>query len=110
MDKYWEQLETVHDVNDIEPLKAAMLTELKKILKQFNDVSTYAGYQIIAELWANILSEDTEKIAISDFYTVGKTREANMVTKGSGKTKRTEQDGWVGAIVPNELILKELYI
>src|SRR5699024_6396630 len=24
-------------------------------------------------------------------------------------TKRTEQDGWVGAIVPNDLILKELY-
>src|SRR5699024_1827251 len=49
------------------------------------------------------------KIAISDFYTVGRTRETNMVTKGSGKTKRTEQDGWIGAIVPNELILKELY-
>src|SRR5699024_1308337 len=56
-----------------------------------------------------MLAEDTEKIAISDFYTVGRTREPNMVTKGSGKTKRTEQDGWVGAIVPNELILKELY-
>src|SRR5699024_8212250 len=81
----------------------------KKRLKQFKHVSTYDGYQIIAELWENHLSEDTEKIAISDFYTVGKTREPNMVTKGSGKTKRIEQDGWVGAIVPNELILKELY-
>src|SRR5699024_11341914 len=57
----------------------------------------------------DMLAEDTEKIAISDFYTVGRTREANMVIKGSGKTKRTEQDGWIGAIVPNELILKELY-
>lgn len=109
MDTYWEKLKTVADVNDIEPLKEEMLSEIKKLLKQFNHVNTYDGYQIIAELWGNILSQDIEKIAISDFYTVGKTREANMVTKGSGKTKRTEQDGWVGAIVPNELILEELY-
>ncbi|WP_053217763.1 type I restriction-modification system subunit M [Virgibacillus senegalensis] len=109
MNTYWEKLKTVADVNDIEPLKEEMLSEIKKLLKQFNHVNTYDGYQIIAELWENILSQDTEKIAISDFYTVGKTREANMVTKGSGKTKRTEQNGWVGAIVPNELILKELY-
>ena len=80
-----------------------------EIDKQVPHVSTYDGYQIIAELWENTLTGDAEKIAISDFYTVGRTREANMVTKGSGKTKRTEQDGWVGAIVPNELILKELY-
>ncbi|NLJ19306.1 type I restriction-modification system subunit M [Globicatella sulfidifaciens] len=109
MDSYWDRLKIVSDVNEIEPLKEEMLTEIKKRLKQFKHVSTYDGYQIIAELWENHLSEDTEKIAISDFYTVGKTREPNMVTKGSGKTKRIEQDGWVGAIVPNELILKELY-
>ena len=109
MNIYWEKLKTVHDVNDIEPLNDEMLTEIKQLLKPFNHVSTYAGYQIIAELWEDMLAEDTEKIAISDFYTVARTREPNMVTKGSGKTKRTEQDGWIGAIVPNELILKELY-
>ena len=109
MATYWEKLKTVSDVNHIEPLKEEMLAEIKQLLKQFIHVNTYDGYQIIAELWENTLFQDIEKIAISDFYTVGKTREANMVTKGSGKTKRTEQDGWVGAIVPNELILKELY-
>src|SRR5699024_5737385 len=93
----------------IEPLKDEMLTEIKQLLKQFKHVSTYAGYQIIAELWEEMLAEDTEKIAISEFYTVGRTREPNMVTKGAGKTKQTEQDGWIGSIVPNELILKELY-
>src|SRR5690625_842963 len=109
MDMYWEKLKTISDVDDIDPLKDEMLTEIKQLLRQFNHVSTYDGYQIIAELWENSLAEDTEKIAISDFYTVGKTREPNLVTKGSGNKKRTEQDGWVGAIVPNELILKELY-
>src|SRR5699024_7006484 len=86
MNSYWDKLKTVHDVNNIEPLKDEMLTAIKQLLKQFNHVSTYAGYQIIAELWENMLAEDTEKIAISDFYTVGRTREPNMVTKGSGKT------------------------
>src|SRR5699024_70592 len=95
--------------NDIEPLKDEMLKEIKQLLQQFKHLSTYAGYQIISELWEDMLAEDTEKIAISNFYTVARTREANMVTKGSGKTKRTEQDGWIGAIVPNELILKEIY-
>src|SRR5699024_12581902 len=46
---------------------------------------------------------------ISHCYTVERTHKPNMVTKVSGKTKRTEQDGCIGAIVPNELILKELY-
>src|SRR5699024_11540123 len=68
---YWEKLKTVHDVNHIEPLKDEMLTEIKQLLKQFKHVSTYAGYQIIAELWEEMLAEDTEKIAISEFYTVG---------------------------------------
>src|SRR5699024_5185228 len=72
MDSYWDRLKIVSDVNEIEPLKEEMLTEIKKRLKQFKHVSTYDGYQIIAELWENHLSEDTEKIAISDFYTVGK--------------------------------------
>ncbi|TFJ92540.1 type I restriction-modification system subunit M [Lentibacillus salicampi] len=109
MHTHWGKLTTVHDVNDIGTLKEAMLTEIKQLLKEFNHVSTYAGYQIVAELWENKLAEDTEKIAISDFYTVARTREPNMVTKGSGKTKRTEQHGWIGSIVPNDLILKELY-
>ncbi|UZM98902.1 hypothetical protein OL548_32405 [Lysinibacillus sp. MHQ-1] len=32
-----------------------------------------------------------------------------MVTKGTGNKKREEQDGWVGSIVPNELITKQLF-
>lgn len=109
MAAYWERLKQIADVDEIGPLKEEMLTEIKDLLAQFKHVNAYAGYQIIAELWEEKLAEDTEKIALSDFYVVGKTREPNMVVKGSGSTKRTEQDGWVGAIVPNELILQELY-
>lgn len=109
MTTYWGKLKAVTDVNELVPLKEEMLEAIKELLAQFTHVNTYAGYQIIAELWEDMLMEDTEKIAISDFYAVGRTREPNMVEKGSGKTKRTEQDGWVGAIVPNDLILQELY-
>ena len=109
MDKYWERLKSVNDVNEIEPLKDDMLTEIKHLLEQFKHINTYDGYQIIAELWKAMLAKDTEKIANSGFYTAGRTREPNMVTKGQGSNKRLEQDGWVGAIVPNELILQKLY-
>src|SRR5699024_5811627 len=73
--RYWDQLITVEDVNHIEPLKDEMLSDIKQLLAQFEHVSTYAGYQIVAELWEEMLARDTEKIAISDFYTVGRTRE-----------------------------------
>ena len=79
------------------------------MLAAFDYIDIYDGYQIIAEIWKQSLTHDTELIAASDFYTVGRTREPNMVTKGSGNNKREEQDGWIGAIVPNELIAKRLY-
>src|SRR5690625_4451779 len=82
MDKYWERLKSVNDVNEIEPLKDNMLTEIKHLLEQFKHINTYDGYQIIAELWETMLAKDTEKIANSGFYTAGRTREPNMVTKG----------------------------
>ena len=39
----------------------------------------------------------------------GRTREPNMITKGTGSNKREEQDGWMGTIIPNDLIAKRLY-
>src|SRR5699024_12071686 len=36
-------------------------------------------------------------------------KEQNNVTKGTGKNKREEQEGWIGTLVPIDLIRKELY-
>jgi len=69
----------------------------------------YSGYQIIAEIWKKSLVHDTELISNEGFYTVARMREPNMVTKGTGKTKREEQDGWSGKIIPNDLIAQMLY-
>ncbi|HCK0310846.1 TPA: type I restriction-modification system subunit M, partial [Listeria innocua] len=86
-----------------------MLVNIKELLSSFDGIDVYDGYQIIAEVWKKCLTHDAELIAGGGFYTIGRTREPNMVTKGSGNKKREEQDGWVGAIVPNELIARRLY-
>lgn len=109
MDKYWALLKTINDVNAIPELRDAMLVEIKELLLAFNHIDEYDGYQIIAEIWKDKLTEDTEIIALTDFYMAGRTRVPLIVTKGSGKTKRQEQDGWAGSIVPTELIMKHIF-
>lgn len=109
MDKYWKLLKTIDDVNNITELRDAMLLDIKELLLAFKHIDEYDGYQIIAEIWKEKLTEDAEIIALTDFYTAGRTRVPLMVTKGTGKKKREEQDGWIGSIVSNELIKKNLF-
>ncbi|MBF2361669.1 type I restriction-modification system subunit M [Listeria marthii] len=106
---YWKKLHEINNIVDVNPLMEEMLVNIKELLSSFDGIDVYDGYQIIAEVWKNSLTHDAELIAGGGFYTIGRTREPNMVTKGSGNKKREEQDGWVGAIVPNELIAKRLY-
>lgn len=107
--KYWELLKSVDDVNKIRDIRESMLTEIKDILLSFSHVDEYDGYQIIADIWENKLTEDTEVIALSDFYTEGRTRVPFIVTKGTGRNRREEQDGWVGNLIPNDLIKAKLF-
>lgn len=110
VDKYYGILRNGKvDIDSIPLMEEEMLDEIKGILSEFQNIDVYDGYQIVAEIWKNALTHDTEIIALSDFYTAGRTRELNMVTKGTGDKKREEQDGWVGSIVPNKLIAKQLY-
>lgn len=107
--KYWNLLRNVDGTTNILQLRDEMLDEIKQLLSEFKFIDVYDGYQIIADIWKEALTHDIELIAASDFYAVARTREPNMVTKGTGKNKREEQDGWVGSIVPNELIAERLY-
>ncbi len=109
VNKYWDILRVVDNNSNSNQLMNDMLVEIKTLLAEFTYIDVYNGYQIVAEIWKNSLVHDTEIIALSGFYTAGRTREPNIVTKGSGDKKREEQDGWVGTIVPNELIAKRLY-
>ncbi|MGH0796201.1 type I restriction-modification system subunit M [Bacillus mycoides] len=109
IEKYWDILRNVANTSNLTQLMDEMLIEIKEILSEFEYIDVYKGYQIVAEIWKDALTHDMEIIALSDFYTAGRTREPNMVTKGTGNKKREEQDGWVGSIVLNELIAKRLY-
>jgi len=107
--KYWHILRQVNPDSDLTSLMSEMLSEIKTEVSSIEFVDAYSAYQIVAEIWKDSLTKDSELIAASDFYTIGRKREPNMVTKGSGKNKRREQDGWIGMLVPNELIAKRLF-
>lgn len=107
--KYYEELKKVDHNVELNKLKENMLTDIKEIFSNYSDVDKYSGYQIIAELWNDHLENDLEQISREGLYSVGRTRKPNMITKGQGDKKREEQDGWVGAIIPNELIKQELF-
>lgn len=109
IETYWQKLIALNDTTACTPLMKEMLEEIKTLLADFGYINQYDGYQVIAEIWKNALTKDTEIIAQAGFYTAGRTRLPNMVTKGSGNNKREEQDGWVGSLVPNDLIAKHLY-
>lgn len=106
---YWPIIKQVDDPAEVRPLMEEMLAEIKEILTNFKHLNVYDGYQLVAELWENYLTEDVEKISAGDFYELGRSREPNIVTKGTGKNKREEQEGWVGTLVPTDLIRKKLY-
>lgn len=109
IDQYWNILRNVDSSTELVNLMEEMLNSIKTILSDYQYIDVYGGYQIIAEIWKDALTHDTELIASGGFYQIGRTREPNMITKGSGGKKREEQDGWVGSIIPNNLIAKELY-
>lgn len=109
INKYWSILRMVDSGSDLKQMMEDMLVDIKAVFSSYKYVDVYDGYQIIAEIWKNSLTHDTEIIALNDFYSAGRTREPNMVTKGAGDKKREEQDGWVGSIIPNDLIMKRLY-
>ena len=109
IEKYWDVLRNMDDSTDILSLMEEMLESIKDILTHYEFIDVYNGYQVIAEIWKNALTHDAEIIANEGFYKAGRTREPNMITKGSGNNKREEQDGYIGRIVPNDLIATELY-
>ena len=109
IDKYWTTLKSMNSETNIIELKEEMLAEMKEILDQYKYLDVYDGYQVIAEIWKDALDHDAEIISSLGFYEAGRSRVPHMVTKGTGNKKHEEQDGWLGNIVPNELIETELF-
>lgn len=109
IENYWDIIRNMDESTNLLKLMEEMLDKIKDILSDYKYVDVYGGYQVIAEIWKKSLTHDAELIANEGFYKIGRTREPNMVTKGSGNNRREEQDGWIGSIVPNDLIAKNLY-
>lgn len=110
VDRYWNRIRSIlAGTKDIK-IKEEMLYDIKSELKEFSFVDVYEGYQIIADIWKSSLSHDIGLIAENGFYVTGRMRVPNMVMKGSGDDKHEVQDGYIGAIVPNELIKKRLFV
>ncbi|MFS3916000.1 type I restriction-modification system subunit M [Bacillus australimaris] len=109
-DKYFDIIRNVDNDSNLTHLIDEMLVEIKAILSEFHYIDVYDGYQIVAEIWKNILAHDTEIIVLSDFYSAARSLEPNIVTKGQGDKKRVEQDGWKGKILPFELVQRELLL
>ena len=107
--KYWALITNVKADTNIKGIMDEMLMDIKELLSGFSFVNVYDGYQIIVEIWKESLSEDMELIGQSDFYTAARTRIPNMIVKGTGNNKREEQDGWISSLIPNELIIKQLF-
>lgn len=107
--KYWNVLTKVEKGSNINGIMEEMLLEIKKVLSDFKFIDIYDGYQNIAEIWKASLTKDLEIISLSDFYTAARTREPNMIIKGTGNNRREEQDGWISSLIPNELIIKQLF-
>lgn len=109
IDKYWNILKSIDGSADLMGIMEEMLADIREVLTPYKFIDVYDGYQIVAEIWKNALTRDTEIIAKEGFYKAGRMREPNMITKGSGNKKREEQDGYIGRIIPNDLIAHELY-
>ena len=112
VDVYWNLIKNISasaGSEEIVKIKDEMLEKIKALLMEYSYVDVYEGYQVIADIWKDSLNHDIGIIEANGFYEAGRSRVPNMVTKGSGDKKHEEQDGFVGAIVPNELIEKELF-
>lgn len=104
VEKYWNILKSVSSETNLADLKVAMLDDAKNLFVDISWVDSYEAYQVVADLWHQKLTTDLEIIAGNDFYDAAIMTEPHMVTKGSGKTKRVEQDGVIGRLIPNDLI------
>lgn len=107
--QYFELISGLEAGSDSRQLMEKMLLDIKGILADYSFVDAYNGYQLVAEIWGNSLNEDTEVIALTGFYEAARSMEANMVSKGSGDKKRMVQEGWISSLIPNELIVRQIF-
>lgn len=89
------------DINNEENI---LSNQIFNILNSNDLIDNYKAYQILDDSW-NIISADLEMIQTEGISAVKKV-DPNMVVKKKNGNDEEVQDGWVGRIVPFELIQK----
>ena len=89
------------DINNEESILSKQIFEL---LDTNDLVDNYKAYQILDEAWTDI-SGDLEMIQTEGIEAVKKV-DPNMIIKKKNGNEEEVQDGWVGHIIPFELIQK----
>ncbi len=89
------------DINNEESISSK---QIFKLLDTNALVDNYKAYQILDEAWTNI-SGDLEMIQTEGIEAVRKV-DPNMIIKKKNGNEEEVQDGWVGHIIPFELIQK----
>ena len=109
IEHWWKQLLHSNSDKNLVHVKECMLYDMKELLKRVGVVDPYEGYQIIAELWKTTLTHDLECILEKGFYEGAKLTKPNMVKKTKNKKTYMVQEGWVGEVIPNELVFETLF-
>lgn len=109
IEHWWKQLLHSNSDKNLVHVKETMLYDMKELLKRVGVVDPYEGYQIIAELWKTTLTHDLECILEKGFYEGAKLTKPNMVKKTKNKKIYMVQEGWIGEVIPNELVSKTLF-
>ena len=89
------------DINNEESILSNQIFEL---LDTNALIDNYKAYQILDEAWTNI-SGDLEMIQTEGIEAVKKV-DPNMIIKKKNGSEEEVQDGWIGHIIPFELIQK----
>ena len=109
IENWWKQLLHINCDKNLVHVKESMLYDMKELLKRIGVLDPYEGYQIIAELWKTTLTHDLEFILEKGFYEGAKLTKPNMVKKTKNKKTYMVQEGWIGEVIPNELLCETLF-
>ena len=98
--------ELIDNVNkiDINSEEGILSNHIFNVLDANSLIDNYKAYQVLDDLW-NVISSDLEMIQTEGIEAVKKV-DPNMVVKKKNGKEEEVQEGWVGHIIPFELIQK----
>lgn len=101
-DEWIEKMEHV----EISKSENVISENIFKRLDQVSLIDKYEAYQILDDEWGKI-AVDLEIIQTEGFAATKKV-DPNLVTKKKNGKEKEIQDGWIGRVIPFELVQKEL--